>query len=465
MKILSWVDFLMVPLWLIIIYTGANILKNIRYRNDPTAGLFIPALTVKILGGILLSIPYQFYYSGGDTITYYTTARSVVLVFLDNIEHGWLIFSADFSNLDFRANFIINEYVNKGLSFPYWNDPYAFNTSRFFIIANALTFNSYYASSMVVSAISFIGIWGMFRVFYRQYPEIKYRLAIGIFFVPSVFFWGSGILKDSITIGLLGMITYACYRIITNYKLAFLYVMVLIFCGYMIYIIKPYIVLGFIPFVAVWVGINIRRRVVNPLLRFSFGPLLLVLAFGFGYLLVSQLGQGRYSVDNVLTTAVIVKQDLTSGYYYSDTRGSSYDIGQFDDSFGSQFRLFPTAIITTFFRPFLWEVRNPLMLLASLESTVLLAFTMLLLFRGGLINFIIVIYKRPFVLFSFGFSLAFAFMVGLTSGNFGNLVRYKIPCIPFFIGSLIIIDHLITQNRNRLFIKKALEKQSQPSKA
>jgi hypothetical protein len=56
-------------------------------------------------------------------------------------------------------------------------------------------------------------------------------------------------------------------------------------------------------------------------------------------------------------------------------------------------------------------------------------------------------------------------MVGLTSGNFGNLVRYKIPCIPFFIGSLIIIDYLITQNRNQLFIKKAAEKQPQTLKA
>ena len=30
-------------------------------------------------------------------------------------------------------------------------------------------------------------------------------------------------------------------------------------------------------------------------------------------------------------------------------------------------------------------------------------------------------------------------MVGLTTANFGALVRYKIPLIPFFFTSLIII--------------------------
>jgi hypothetical protein len=40
------------------------------------------------------------------------------------------------------------------------------------------------------------------------------------------------------------------------------------------------------------------------------------------------------------------------------------------------------------------------------------------------------------------FSITFAFSVGLTTSNFGALVRYKIPSIPFFLSSLIILYNL-----------------------
>jgi len=45
-----------------------------------------------------------------------------------------------------------------------------------------------------------------------------------------------------------------------------------------------------------------------------------------------------------------------------------------------------------------------------------------------------------FLFFTVYFSVFFAFSVGLTTSNFGSLVRYKIPAIPFFLISLIIIS-------------------------
>jgi hypothetical protein len=37
------------------------------------------------------------------------------------------------------------------------------------------------------------------------------------------------------------------------------------------------------------------------------------------------------------------------------------------------------------------------------------------------------------------FSFTFAFMTGISSANFGTLVRYKIPCMPFYILFLVIL--------------------------
>jgi hypothetical protein len=43
------------------------------------------------------------------------------------------------------------------------------------------------------------------------------------------------------------------------------------------------------------------------------------------------------------------------------------------------------------------------------------------------------------VVFSLIFSLIFAFAVGASSGNFGALSRYKIPCLPFYGAVLAIL--------------------------
>ncbi|MBA3705226.1 MAG: hypothetical protein H0W84_04825 [Bacteroidetes bacterium] len=100
------------------------------------------------------------------------------------------------------------------------------------------------------------------------------------------------------------------------------------------------------------------------------------------------------------------------------------------------------AISATLFRPFIWEARNPVMLLSGLENSYILMLTLLLMIKLKFINFFTFIGKEPLVLFSMLFALFFAFSVGLATSNFGSLVRLKVPCIPFFVSSLFVIRYL-----------------------
>jgi hypothetical protein len=52
-------------------------------------------------------------------------------------------------------------------------------------------------------------------------------------------------------------------------------------------------------------------------------------------------------------------------------------------------------------------------------------------------------------MFSFVFSLFFAFSVGVSIANFGALVRLKIPCIPFFLSSLVIMNDMLTKSTTK----------------
>jgi hypothetical protein len=110
-----------------------------------------------------------------------------------------------------------------------------------------------------------------------------------------------------------------------------------------------------------------------------------------------------------------------------------------DGTFGSMARLAPQAINVSLFRPYIWEVKNPLMLLSALESMLLFVLTIYIIFKKnvGLLAAV----TNMNVVFALIFSISFAFAVGVSTYNFGTLVRYKIPLLPFFLIALILIWH------------------------
>ena len=148
-----------------------------------------------------------------------------------------------------------------------------------------------------------------------------------------------------------------------------------------------------------------------------------------------------YSVDRVLTKAVVSNKDQKSDYY----GGNSFDIGEFDATAGSIASKAHLAIAATLFRPTLLDARNPVMFLSALENTYIMLLTLLLLLRLKFFGFFTFIGEKPLLLFSVIFSLFFAFSVGIATSNFGSLVRLKIPCIPFFVSSLFVLRYLYEQ--------------------
>jgi len=50
-----------------------------------------------------------------------------------------------------------------------------------------------------------------------------------------------------------------------------------------------------------------------------------------------------------------------------------------------------------------------------------------------------IIFSDPVLIFCFVFSILFAGIVGMTTTNFGALVRYKIPCLAFYLMMIFIV--------------------------
>jgi hypothetical protein len=105
----------------------------------------------------------------------------------------------------------------------------------------------------------------------------------------------------------------------------------------------------------------------------------------------------------------------------------------------------PQAINVAIFRPYLWEVRNPLMAISALECFALLLFTIYVIYLKRHVFFKMIL--DPNVIFCLVFSITFAFAVGISTYNFGTLSRYRIPLLPFYVMALALMFHYEKKER------------------
>lgn len=422
-------DFIVTPIVILVVYTVAYILRS-RITNDITRPYFFPALTAKIFGALALGFIYQFYYGGGDTYNFHSYgSRHVWEAFMDNPATGFkLLFSDGTSEVGiYKYSSLI----------PFFRDRSSFMVIRVASVFDLLTFSSYSATAVLFAVISFIGVWMLFIAFYEIRPELHKLIAFATLFIPSVVFWGSGLLKDTLTLAGLGIATLLIKRIFLDRRLSIFSVLLLLLCFYVIFSIKKYILLTYLPAVLIWVYATNLSKVRSMAFKIMMLPFVAIITVVSGYFAIDQVGKddSRYALDQLGNTARITAYDIA--YQTGFDAGSTYTLGELDGSFGSLVKLGPQAINVSLFRPYIWEARNPLMLMSALEALMLLSFTVYVMFKRGSTFFAAL--TNPHIIFCLVFSITFAFAVGVSTFNFGSLSRYKIPLLPFYTLALIFI--------------------------
>lgn len=392
---------------------------------------FIPALTVKMVGAIAVGFIYQFYYASGDTFTYHTHgSRLIWEAFMESPMEGIRIYFAHGT-------------YGPGLweiadQIWFWRDPRSFFVIQMATIFDLFTFSTYSATAVLFSVLAFAGGWMLYLVFYKSHPHAHQVLAFCCLFVPSVVFWGSGLLKDTVTLAFAGISTFCFYKLLIERRVSVGYIIVLMLSFYVIYSIKKYILISLVIGLIVWIASRFFFQVRSYMLRILLIPIVLILSLAVTYLSISKITEddARYSIENIAQTSKITAYDIRYGWGARSGDGSGYSLGELDGSWQSMLRLAPSAINVSLFRPYIWEVGNPLMALSALESLVTLLATILVLIQ---VRSYLFHYVRAEVIFCLVFAFIFAFGVGVSSYNFGTLSRYKIPLLPFYWSALAII--------------------------
>lgn len=416
-------DLIITPVYIILLSVIAYFIRP-YVTNARTKKYFLPALWVRFAGAIALGLIYQFYYKGGDTFNYFNQAGVVYEALQEDFNIGLKLLLS---------------------SGTYESDTYNYATKilwyraekEFFIIKlvatlSVITFYTYSSNAVFFAAFNFAGLWMMFSVLSKRFPNLSNKLAISILFVPSCIFWGSGILKDTLTLGALGFLFWSLYQMIENSKIDFMKVAIGILATWIIVSVKFYIFICFLPSAIFWIYLKNISRVRNRLNRLLIAPFLILFFLVSGYFLTKRVSEysDRYNISSLAQWAYITSNDIR--YWTGKDAGSGYDLGLQDGTWGTLIKLAPAAINVSLFRPYLWEVNNPLMLLASIESLIVLLLTVVTIKP-------ILTQKRkpPVIVFMLSFSLMFAFAVGVSTYNFGSLSRYKLPLLPFYISSVL----------------------------
>jgi hypothetical protein len=432
--------------WLLaIIYIIAIVIiaDYVRKKNSHNSiyRYYLRGLTFKMFSGILFACIYIFYYKGGDTIMYYESAWAMVNLLL---QKPYEFFHILFGEATTDKVYYFDASTGYPLRYMY-KDPQTFGVVRFLSPVLFLSCKSYIVATVMFSWLSYFGIWKLFMMYSEKYPLLTKQLAWGILFIPSVLFWGSGILKDTITLSAACWYVYSLHNFFLKRISLWRNAILIFLSAFVIVIIKPYIFIALLPASLLWILLervlkNQKKSVIVVAL-----PVTIVLSVFGGITILSLLSSNmsKFSPDKIFETAKTTQKDLKSEYYSKN----SFDIGEFDESAGSLLGLAPTAIVAGLFRPFIWECNNIVMVFSGLENLALLGFTIVVLFTIRPRRLINIILGNPLLLFGLVFSIIFAFALGLTTSNFGALVRFKIPAIPFFVCSLVILNYFIKNKK------------------
>ena len=429
-EILSLQDFVLAPFFFLIIWAFAKSRRDRKYGNAIIAKYYLPALNVRILGNFLAALIYQYYYHSGDTFQYYWAISRIWDAFLYNPAVGLeLIFepasSYSWDALTFRHAYL--RYLDTSL------------VIRIGALFGLFTANTYLGIAFMITALTFGGCWRLYKTFVELYPSLYKELAWGILFIPSVCFFGTGIQKDSITLGAIGYLTYSCYLLFIKREFTLGDVIICFLSFALLFYIKPYILMAFLPGMIIWFFWKYRSTISSSALRTLAGPLFAVFIAFLGYYTLVVMGTYYqfFALENVITYTEIVQNSMT--VETAATSGSGYSLGSYSSNPSGLLSVAPQAIIVSLFRPFLWEVSSPLLAIAGLEGFLSMFLTMYVIWKVGLLNSLRIFIANPEVAFALTFALVFAFAVGFSSYNFGALMRYKIPALPFYFASLVIL--------------------------
>ncbi|RYY40092.1 MAG: hypothetical protein EOO08_07075 [Chitinophagaceae bacterium] len=458
MYFIFWYDYVALPIYLVIL--GAILLAYFqrKHRNEPELKkFFMWGMICKFVGCVGIGLIYEHYYKGTYDGRWYFEGANVLNTYFGRhpgeIPHVLFNTIKDFNDTNLDG-------LNMTQYFLFANE--SFFVAKVGALFNFGAFHMFLPLSMFFCTFAYVALWNFFIFIQREFGIRRNLAAFCTLFIPSVMVWDSSIFKDTITFSSLCWLFVTGYYAFVKPRKVYFNLLGFALAAYLIISVKIYIFAAFVPFFLLFVFNSYKDRIRNDAVRFMAAPFILMLAGGAIMLFLQNADEllGRYSVENALDTAANTYNSITM---YGGSAGSAYELDVDFSSPAGILAAIPVGINLTLFRPYPWEYAKVFIFFSSIESMIVLYFTVMLLFKGGILSTFKIIRKTPILQFCLMFTGLFAFMTGIAAANFGTLVRYKIPCLPFYLLFLVYLYQVKVAEKNERDQAKLLELHDQGS--
>ncbi|AXY75172.1 hypothetical protein D3H65_14810 [Paraflavitalea soli] len=286
-------------------------------------------------------------------------------------------------------------------------------------IFNILSRGNYYTNAVFFSFFTFWGHYWLFTLLTGLFPQKRKVLLLLIFFFPPVVFWLSGIRADGLLLMFLSLLLLQTWKWLYLAQKKSLVYICLGLAG--ILILRDVMVLLLLPGLAGWyVAVRYRR---SP-------PVVLGIVYGISILLffTSAYVPG---VPNLPSVVIERQQEFLA--LKGNTR---FALTPLEPGPGSFIKVLPQAVSNTFLRPFLWEARGMLQVMAAVELLLFWGLAVLVLVRGKKGNSSE--QSRSLIWVMLCFSLSLYLFIGYVTPFPGAIVRYKIIPELLLLALLVI---------------------------
>lgn len=414
------------PLFYILVFSF--IIWKVNFFKSESIPTFFPtaAFLVKIFVGIILTLIYTYYYPNRNTADIYK--------YFDDSK---IMYDAFYSNFSDFAKMLIG----LGNDSTYFNENYydkmnwwyrqsvgnIYNDSHVIIRFNTLvrffSFGNFYVHTVFMCFLSFIGCMALYKAFSIFIKNKEKQLFVGIFFLPSVLFWSSGVLKEGILLFTIGILLFSFFSITVLKNKTILNYTILSFSLLLLFYLKFYVLASLTPALIAF-AINKKNTALNYLFVFAI------------YITCISTLSLFFSELNPLIL-LKEKQQAFLALAQKENAGSFLNEFTLDGTLLSIIKSIPYAIKNTFLLPIFFLSKSSIEFIAAIENLFLQLFFITALLHKKKMDFM----ERNFVWMGISFSVLLFLLIGISTPILGAIVRYKTPALPFIFAVLLLLTN------------------------
>jgi len=416
-SLISTSDFFILLLFSILAYAGMRffIFKD---KSKSFYRMFNIFFVLKLLSGVLMSLLTIYYWKLGDAIYYYIEGQNLIQLIKQDFSNIKYLFIPlehyqDRISID---NELLKTYNGSGMES-------SFLVSKFCALFYYPALGKYLLVNFYFGLFSIIAQVKLYLVVLKRYPHLKKVVALCILFMPTLLLYSTSIYKETLCLSFIGF-AFFNFQQIVNSKNTARNSFFLLLNLFLIFLVKSYVFYSFLIAISMvlffkFVGVMFRHSLITRSLIF---------------LLLSGIILWIYNHPDFFDPYVLSFVDTSNFFqqYYNDDFGetSSFEIGEIETTLQGLLKKMPIGIYTTYFRPHLWEVKKPIVIFSALESFLILVFTVWAFIKNG--KYLLRLIREDFFArLAMYYAIVLGAIIALTTFNFGSIIRYKVPVVPF----------------------------------